>query len=262
MSMHLYAGLLKAGLLSCFRDRSMLITDLLIATGIPFFIQFAVWTFIYEGSASEELPGYSLKEMYLYYIAVMALGRLNNAYDLIMNVSNHVHQGQLECFFVKPVSYIQYSFFTFCGAALVYYVPLLMIVFWVGLTNGEWMGALGFIALSVMNLLLCFLVGFLMSLAAFWLTKSDMIISFQVVFSSVVGGALLPLSYWPDTIQPFMQYNPFRLLISGPAEFLLRPSMALAQELIGLLILWLVLMYAACHITFKLASARYSGAGG
>lgn len=255
-------SLFKTGLLSSYRDRSMLITDLVIATGIPFFIQFAVWTFVYEGARADELPGYSLDEMYLYYICVLALGRFNNAYDLVMDVSEHVRQGQLESFFVKPLSYLSYHFYIFLGGASLYFIPLVVIAVYMGFTGTGWVGPLGFLGLSVLNLVLCFIVGFLMSLAAFWLTKSDMIISFQVVLSSVVGGTLLPLSYWPETIKPFMQYNPFRLFISGPAEFLLRPSMALGVELLLLFIVWFVLIYGACSIFYKLACVRYSSVGG
>lgn len=90
-----YFKLVQTGLLSVFRDRSMLITDLVIATGVPFFIQFAIWAFVYKESSPDTIAHYSLEETYLYYLAVLALNRLNNAYDLILRVSTHVHEGQL-----------------------------------------------------------------------------------------------------------------------------------------------------------------------
>jgi ABC-2 type transport system permease protein len=105
----------------------MLITDLVIATGVPFFIQFAVWRFVYDEAAVDSLPQYSLAETYLYYVAVLALNRLNNAYDLILRVSSHVHEGQLEGILIKPISYFNYNLFIFIGASILYYIPVLLI---------------------------------------------------------------------------------------------------------------------------------------
>lgn len=262
MNSSAYLKLVQAGLLSVYRDRSMLITDLVIATGVPFFIQFAIWRFVYEGASADQLPQYSLEETYLYYVAVLALNRLNNTYDLIVRVSTHVHEGQLEGIFVKPVNYFTYNLFVFLGESILYYVPVLLIAIYVILSGGEWSGVLGFIMLSLANLLFCFMLGFLLSLSTFWLTRPDMTLSFQVIMASVIGGTLLPIAYWPDYLQPLMRYNPFRLIISGPAEFLLRPSVGLLVELGCLYIAWFAFMWVAYKITFKHACNRYSGAGG
>ncbi|MFW0756662.1 ABC-2 family transporter protein [Pseudomonas sp. H11T01] len=240
----------------------MLITDLVIATGVPFFIQFAIWRFVYEGASADTLPQYSLEETYLYYVAVLALNRLNNTYDLILRVSTHVHEGQLEGIFIKPISYFKYNLFIFLGESILYYVPILIIAIFVMLSETAWSGVLGFIMLSLVNLFFCFLLGFLMSLSTFWLTRPDMTLSFQVILASVIGGTLLPIAYWPAYLQPLMQYNPFRLIISGPAEFLLRPSSELLMELLCLYVVWFLIMLVACKVTFKFASNRYSGAGG
>lgn len=257
-----YLKLVQTGLLSVYRDRSMLITDLVIATAVPFFIQFAIWRFVYQGVSAESLPQYSLEETYLYYVAVLALNRLNNAYDLISRVSAHVHEGQLECIFIKPVSYFNYNLFVFVGESILYYVPILLIAAFVIMSGGSRVGVSGFIILSLINLFFCFLLGFLMSLSTFWLTRPDMTLSFQVVMASVMGGTLLPLSYWPAYLEPLMRFNPFRLIISGPAEFLLRPGSDLLVELLVLYVVWFLIMLAACKVMFKFACERYSGAGG
>ncbi|WP_137804100.1 ABC-2 family transporter protein [Pseudomonas sp. G(2018)] len=240
----------------------MLITDLLIATGVPFLIQFAIWRFVYEGAATDMVSQYSLEETYLYYVAVLALNRLNNAYDLIVRVSTHVHEGQLEGILIKPISYFKYNFFLFVGGSILYYIPVVMIAFFVTAWRGEWIGVLGFVSLSIVNLGFCFLLGFFMSLFTFWLTRPDMILSLQVVLASVIGGTLLPIAYWPAYLEPLMRYNPFRLIISGPAEFLLRPSSGLLLELLCLYIVWFLILLAACKTIFGFASNRYAGAGG
>jgi ABC-2 type transport system permease protein len=240
----------------------MLITDLVIATGVPFFIQFAIWNFVYAEGSTDALPEYTLEETYLYYVAVLALNRLNNAYDLIVRVSTHVHEGQLEGVFIKPISYFTFNLFVFLGESILYYIPVAIIAVFVMVSGGPWAGALGFIVLSLANLLFCFMLGFLMSLSTFWLTRPDMTLSFQVVMASVMGGTLLPIAYWPEYLQPVMRYNPFRLIISGPAEFLLRPSSELLMELLCLYVVWFVMVGAACKVIFACATQRYSGAGG
>ncbi|MFU2326558.1 ABC-2 family transporter protein [Pseudomonas sp. NFX98] len=240
----------------------MLITDLVIATGVPFIIQFVIWRFVYGHAGTGGLLEYTLEETYLYYVAVLALNRLNNAYDLISRVSTNVHEGQLEGIFIKPIGYFKYNLFIFFGESALYYIPVLCIALFVVVSGGSWVGVSGFIVLSVANLLFCFLLGFLMSLSTFWLTRPDMILSFQVVLASVMGGTLLPIAYWPEYLQPLMKYNPFRLIISGPAEFLLRPSSVLLMELLCLYFVWFFIMLVACRNVFKVATNKYSGVGG
>lgn len=257
-----YFKLIQTGLLSAYRDRSMLITDLLIATGVPFFIQFAIWSFAYETNGADALPQYTLHETYLYYVAVLALNRLNNTYDLIFRVSTNVHEGQLEGILIKPISYLKYNFFIFAGESILYYIPILLIAIFVIFTEATWSGVTGFVVLSLINLPFCFLLGYLLSLATFWLTRPDLVLSLQAILASVIGGTLLPIAFWPDHLQPLMQYNPFRLIISGPAEYLLRPSMDLLAELLCLYVAWFFVMFISCNKIFKLASNRYVGAGG
>nr|WP_306109990.1 ABC-2 family transporter protein [Pseudomonas sp. PB120] len=253
---------MHTGLLSVYRDRSMLITDLVIATGVPFFIQFAIWRFVYDGASTDRLPQYSLEETYLYYVAVLALNRLNNSYDLIVRVSTHIHEGRLEGVLVKPVSYFTYNLFIFLGESILYYIPVLLIAAFVIITGGDWVGVTGFIMLSLVNIIFCFVLGFLFSLSTFWLTRPDMTLSFQMIMASVIGGTLLPIAYWPDYLQPLMRYNPFRLIISGPAEFLLRPSAGLLVELGCLYLVWFSIIWLACKVVFSAGCGRYSGAGG
>lgn len=203
-----------------------------------------------------------MSEIYLYYAAALALNRLNNAYDLIARISGHVSYGLIECFQVKPVSYMFYSAALFVGESLLYYFPPIMVAVVVVLFKGEMVGVVGFLCLLLLSQGLCFLLGYAMAGFVYWTVKPDALLSLNVVMFSVAGGTLLPVAFWPDWLQPAMRYNPFRLAIGGPAEFLVKPSINLALELLGLYVFWGVTLLMWIFFAAKVIRVKYGGAGG
>ncbi|NBA97158.1 hypothetical protein GUY40_19785 [Pseudomonas sp. R5(2019)] len=205
---------------------------------------------------------YSLNETYVYFVAVLSLNRLNNVYDLIVRVSDHVREGRLESFFVKPISYFGYNLSLFLGESLLYYVPVFTVALVFSCLTGNIEAGVGFVVLAIVSQFFCFLVGMIMAVVAFWVVRPDMVLSFQVVLFGVFGGTLMPLSFWPSSILPIMEYNPFRLMIGGPAEFLLRPSLELLITLGWMFVCWGVAFSVLFSIAFHQGSKRYAGAGG
>jgi len=254
-------SLVKAGFLSVYCDRSMLVVDFFIATSVPFIIQLLIWSRAVFPE-NELQKTYALSEIYLYYAAALALNRLNNAYDLIARISGHVSHGLIECFQVKPVSYMLYNAALFFGESLLYYVPPFIVAVFVVFYKGEVVGAVGFLCLLLLSQVLCFLLGYAIAAFVYWTVKPDALLSLNVIMFSAASGALLPVAFWPGWLQPAMRYNPFRLAIGGPAEFLVKPSMSLALELLSLYVYWGAALLICVFVVSKVVRVKYAGAGG
>lgn len=251
--------LIKTGMLSVYRDRSMLITDFFIATSIPFIIQAVLWTFVLSSTKEDQ---FTLSETYLYYACALSLNRLHNAYDLITRISRHINLGQLDCYYVKPLNYKHQNLFLFIGESSLYLVPPVIIAAYAAYTSGNIINSIVFVALLIPGQILCFQIGFLLAALTLVVKKPDFILSMHVLCFGVVGGTLLPPSYWPSYLQTVMTYNPFRVMIGGPAELLLKPSLALGMELIVLLFIWTALLSLLSTALFKSLQNQYNGAGG
>ena len=99
-------------------------------------------------------------------------------------------------------------------------------------------------------------------LLAFWLGDIAPVYWIWQKLSFVLGGLLLPLTYYPAVVNRVAVFTPFPALLTGPASFVLgRPFFELST-LVGLLVLWLVVGTAAATIVFRRAARTLQLNGG
>lgn len=240
----------------------MMFVDFVIATSVPFLIQYYIWSAVYANNEITTLYHFKLEDMYIYFVAALCLNRLNNTYDLINNIADQIRNGKIEVFLIKPASYLKLNLLLFLGESSLYYVPPLILALYMALNTGAYHAAIGFIIFAIAGQLLCFAIGILMAFAAFWVVRPNMLLSLQVVFFGVLGGTLMPVSFWPEYLAPIMRFNPFRIIIGGPAEYLVRPTTALFWELSMLFVIWATLIVIAQRITFNAGLKKYNSVGG
>lgn len=218
---------IKNGMFSIIYDKAMFYTDFIMGTLSPFLVQLILWNTIFTAQI-ENISGFRFYDIIFYYAFALIFSRVNNGYDIIRTLSHHIKEGMLEVYLTKPSSYLAQRLFTFLGESVLYII-LLMIVFMVKiLLNYEndvtfyfcIMSSLLVIFIIIISQLVCFLLAFGLSLLSFWLIEYDILLSFSIFSSALLGGVLLPPSLWPDWLIPVMKYNPYCFTISAPAEFL------------------------------------------
>ncbi|MBY5983222.1 ABC-2 family transporter protein [Halomonas sp. DP5Y7-2] len=266
-----FAGYARMALLSCYRDRGLIFSDLILATLAPYLVQAIIWLSIYRGSDHHLIAGYSLTELLFYYAFAIAISRLNNGYDIIFDLSERVTSSSLDPALVKPTPYPLQRLYDWIGATTLYIIPLgivLSIQIFTAGTAGAPLLSVGsgytiacFVVLSN-SVILAFLVAMSLAIACFWVVKSDMLLTLLLALQAFLGGTLLPPEFWPDWAEPILSYNPFRFMIAAPAELLARDrSDVLAWLLCGGL--FYTLLFALLVIwLWQRAMRRYEGVGG
>lgn len=156
---------------------------------------------------------------------------------MIKFFSHYVEEGQLEVYLTKPFKYITQMLFTFLGESVLYSIPLLaLFVVKLVLSYENILGLiiafLFFFLIVIASQLLCFLLSFGIALLSFWVIEYNILLSFSILSSALLGGGLLPPSFWPVWIIPLMQFNPDHFMISAPAEFFSTRNLALFQQFI------------------------------
>ncbi|WP_339427032.1 ABC-2 family transporter protein [Photorhabdus heterorhabditis] len=259
----------KNGMLTIINDRSMFFTDFVMGTLSPFIIQYLLWSNIFS-QQSESINGFTLNDMMYYYGFALVISRLNNGYDLIQTFSRHVQNGELEVYITKPYGYLSQRLFTFFGESILYLLPLFIVFLIKFITDYPVekglsvfiISVLMIISVIVLSQLLCFFLSFSIAIMSFWVIEYNILLSFIILSSSLFGGVLLPPSFWPDWILPLMKYNPFRFIISAPAEFFVKMNSSLFKEIIIGGICYLLFFYAFIHSMWKKGIKNYNGAGG
>jgi ABC-2 type transport system permease protein len=252
-------------------DKGMVVTDLVLATLVPFLIQAIIWKYIYSQGAPSATD-FSYQQMLFYYAYAILFGRFNNSYDLIMNHSYAIQEGTLELSTLKPMSMGQLELLKFVGGGAVYILPILLALGLNGIFslsqisgNFNWSFIPYYLGVGLqifLSQILCFYLGWTIAQLCFWFVRSDFLANLTATASAFLGGELLPPSLWPDFLKPLIQYNPFSLLVSRPAELLIHQRFDLLSETLALNVFYILFFICLSHLLFQSGMRRYHSVGG
>lgn len=185
---------------------------------------------------------------------------------LHFEIEAEVRRGDVAYQIARPVSYVGAHVARGIGT-LALRAPVLLITAYAGglLFAGQpphpavlaRVVALGAVATVIMT---TYHVAF--GLLAFWLGDIAPVYWIWQKLSFVLGGLLLPLTYYPAVVNRVAVFTPFPALLMGPASFMLDRPFFQMPALVGLLALWLVVGSAAATIVFERAARTLQLNGG
>ncbi len=227
----------------------------------------SLWSAIFEQQNVTEMNGFTLPMLTLYYVIVPIGSRILTG-ENIGFLSREIYEGTFTRYLLYPLSWFQYKTLTYFSYSLFY--ALQLVVFFLGykifLAGGINVSESGNLLLGVGLFLLSSLMYLLMSTAvellALW---ADNIWSLMVMlrfFSNFLGGALIPLAFFPEKAQIILSYTPFPHLVSLPARTIM--GLTSAQEIFhGLIVIsvWGVVLAIVVNAMWKKGQKNYSGVG-
>lgn len=265
-AIYLYA---RNGMLTVVNDRAMFFTDFVMGTLSPFIVQLILWSAIFS-EERDSVNNFEFNDIIYYYAFALILSRLNNGYDLIRILSEHIREGALEVWLTKPFSYLTQRLFTFLGESMLYAIPLL-VIYMIKRASMDYEGSAVFTLLSALltiilviflSQLLCFLLSFSLSLLSFWVIEYNILLSFSILSSALLGGVLLPPSFWPEWLMPLMKYNPWHFIISAPAEYLTTYNQAILHHFLLGSVAYIMIISLFVRVVWNKGMKVYNGAGG
>ena len=246
-------------------DRGMFIADFFLATTIPFVMQVLIWSYLYRENQIPAHESMNLSQTIFYFALAIGFGRLNNGYDIIAGLSQVVREGALEPHLLRPLPYPIQKLAEFIGGGILYTVPILIIALTFVLTTSKiptlhfWFG---WFILLISSQILCFLVSWCIAIMSFTFTRTDFALSLLTTSAAFFGGELLPPGFWPEALQPLMGYNPFRFMISAPAEALVKVDFVFLLESIFWCLSYIFGLTVVASLLWKNGIKKYKGAGG
>ncbi len=249
-------------------DRAMLIVDFCLATTIPYLVQLLIWQYVYKNQDAADIAGFGYHQLVFYYAYALALARLNNGYDVIAQLSAHVHEGRLEVQLTKPFPYPLQKLFGFLGESSMYFLPLLFIlcvqIAYAGTPTVSYHPAyvLGMTVLVLLSQVLCFTFSFCIGIASFWIVRSGILLTLLVTLSALLSGILLPPDFWPSFLRPVMAWNPLRFMVAAPAELMVKPDNALLGQSIAVSIAYCLLFAGIACMGWCRGLKGYHSVGG
>jgi len=231
-------------------------------------VSYFLWRAVYETTGQAMLGGYTFHQMMAYSVLVPMI------YKIVMGPAMHflsedVYTGSLSRYLVYPVNYFGIKLSTnlatsFLGCAqTLFFLGVMTLI--PALNLGQ--------TVSLSNLLLGLITAILVSplyfvlecsieMAAFWAEGVWSLSVMLKLILAILGGGMIPLSFFPEKIQPILEHLPFALMASFP----IRTAMGrvdLSEWLYSMLLVlgWTLLALAVQAQIWKRGLKGYSGVG-
>jgi ABC-2 type transport system permease protein len=229
-------------------------------------IAYYLWLNVYEQNPQKLIGGYDFHHMLFYYIFVPLVGRAVRSQE-DWSTAREIYEGGLTKFLIFPISFISYKFLqkiVYSGLSVFQMFLALLVVQFVLHIDIPWNlqnFALGLVATFV-SMILYSTISTTLELVAFW---ADVVWSLGVMLRFIAmffGGAMIPLSLFPEWSHQIVYASPFPYMFSVPIRTFLGELTA-QQSIQGILItcLWVFPFWGLMLFTYKRGLKNYTGVG-
>lgn len=237
---------------------------------IVILINIALFTAIYQYNNTNSIKSYSLNQMIWYFIASGFVWIfMTNFADSI--ISRKIITGELVMDLLKPLSLFRHEL---ANAIALRTVGVCMefipgIIFFSLMYRPTFLTPLSlgkFVFFEIMAFFLYFLLNFLIGLLAFVINNNSSITALKWVLISLTGGFFMPLDFFPNWINRVLDLLPFKYMIYWPIQvFLNKENYNGIDAFLVILIhqvIWIVVLYILCKLSWKSAVKKFCVAGG
>ncbi len=234
-------------------------------------LSIAIWSAIYTESNLAEIGGYTFHRMVLYYL-VTSLVATAIAPSFVV-VADQIYRGELSKYLLYPVSVYWYHFAQHIGKVVVTLlqgsIPIILFLLCYGVTIKENVSAESGLLWAVMSItsvlcsiVLLFTVTYLLELIAFWADAVWALVSIHSFVAAALGGALLPLSVFPQDWIPVLKMLPFASIYWFPTQTILG-YVSLQEWVFHLFVAatWVSVYGIVIHYLWRSGCRRYTGVG-
>lgn len=231
-------------------------------------IAYFLWSSIFDTLGTDKLNGFTMRKMIIYYLLVPLVFRIQQG-QTIGSISREIYEGSLNKFLLYPINFYGYKVITHLASASFYYIQigLIIVIYQAFFYDPEVfyltpLKALYFTLAMLVISIAYFCLNSLSELVAFW---ADYIWSLGVILRfmvSFLGGALIPLTFFPAWAQEALAYTPFPYMISFPMNILLEgvEFQTFAFNM-AVLVCWTLVFYAASRALWNRGRYSYTGVG-
>ena len=241
----------------------------IVGTLAQFTAAWFLWKSIFAYKGTATIGSYTFPSLMCYYLLAPIISRTvysGNHGD----IATEIYEGTLTRYLVYPLSFFRYKLIVHCASATVLLFQLLLVVVIITLFfpvftanyNMSLLHLIQGIITIYFSTVLYFVFSAWLQLIAFW---ADQIWSLSAIvrfITGLLGGSLIPLSLFPETIQPTLKILPFSYFVHFPLQSLFG-NMPLDLWLQGLLIMgcWGGIFVGIYRFVWHRGNLQYTGVG-
>lgn len=234
---------------------------------IEFTFQILIWLAIF--ASVDVVGGYDRHEMVTYVTLTWLFTFFTSTYGIEDHVSQHIRDGKLSEFLIKPISYLRYmtvlslgrsSLPSFYGIFVIFAFMAIfrkMLVF----PDSPW-AVLLIIAILLVGILIRLLLSIMVGMISFW---TNDVSGINYTINTIIrffSGNFAPLNLLPKALYNFTLWTPFVYITYFPAQIYLGKVDAV-RGVYGLMIeiLWLFILYWLIKAIWHFGVRKYEASG-
>ncbi len=220
-------------------------------------VTYFLWRSIYQGQ--ETLRGLTFDQTYIYVALGSAVFILLKTY-VDWQMSYEIREGTVATYLVKPIDLQLYELFvslgfflTSLGAITIPTIILMVFVFHIDIPLGIGLAIFPFSLILAYLLSFCF--DYFIGLLGFY-TESVWGLSItKEIIITVLSGALIPLQFFPDTIQKILMWLPFQAIYYTPLTMVAKPDLDWGTFLpmLGVQLFWVIALFILTRLFYNQA---------
>jgi ABC-2 type transport system permease protein len=233
-------------------------------------VNLALFRSVYAYNQTDSIKGYRLDQMAWYFLSY----QLVNAFvwnGVAGHLSEDILSGDLTGHLLKPFSVLRmelgYSLASRLIALFMDFCPTLIIcglILFPGFLTP--VSLLRFAVVVVPAFFINFFCAFLLGLLALPMKNNSAVNAINNLIIVFVGGALIPLEFFPDAVNRVLDFLPFKYIYYWPIQFFLNKSPAdnwlECLKIAGIGLAWMAGLYVLCKLAWRGLVKKYCAAGG
>lgn len=214
------------------------------------------------------IGSYDFKDTMLYFLIVQVIMTFSFV-RVEFNICNDIQNGNFSNYLVKPVSYLAYQISSELGRNLVrslFGVGIFGLI--IALYKPDFYLTLPYshIPLMAISVLFSFFISTflttLIALLSFWLISAQRVIYMFFAIQSIFSGMLIPIQFFPETLQRILSYTPFPYIFYYPAQMMIHPGTAIESvKILGVQLIIIGIELMLVYIMFSVGIKKYEATG-
>lgn len=214
----------------------------------------SIW-FMVPGEAMEKI-GMSYTQIIWYFtmteLLIFSLGHMYR------DVEDDIKTGQMTMFFIRPVGYVALKGAEWMGHSclrIAVFLPPIAVLAWL-VTGGVPLSFTGMVFMPLMlitGLLIWLLIQTVIGLSAAWLNSARPIWMITQKGAFVLGGMIVPITLYPDSLRLFALATPFPAILYAPASMIVDSTWFHVLSMLALQLFWIFI----CFIVLIFVKSRF-----
>ncbi|MFW5774845.1 MAG: ABC transporter permease [Chitinivibrionales bacterium] len=231
-------------------------------------VAYYLWKAIFDHRDVKQIQEFTFAGMMLYYLVAPLIGKAVQGADM-GTISQEIYEGSLNKYLVYPVSFFRYKLASQASYTTIFLVQfavaMVLFNFLIGVPDGFTISVYSIIG-AVVSIGVAAYVYFVtvasIEMVAFWADNVWSLVVIVRFATGLLGGAMIPLSLFPDWAYAVLRFLPFSYFISFPVRtFLgLNSPLVWAQGMV-ILIIWAILITALASVVWSRGKYHYTGVG-